>query len=246
MKNLFYSAILVGGAAFFNSCSTTMYVSNAVNAPLLKEKGEVKINATQNDLQVSAALGKNLGIMANGYYQNYTSNNNYQHNGGLGEIGIGYFTTATDNPSLVFEAFAGAGIGNVHKREMFTDQNDNNYMASFNANATRFFIQPDFGYSSKYFDAVFTPRFSFVKYTSLSQQNYTTQQLQDDYLDNSNLTGPVFMFAEPAITLRGGYKFIKLQAQLGLTVNLTGSNIRHKTSFSSLGIVIDIARWYNN
>jgi hypothetical protein len=245
MKNLSYILSIAVTAVFFNSCTTHMYVSNAVNAPLLKEKGEVKINATGNDLQVAAGLGNNFGIMANGYYQTYSDDNNYEHRGGMGELGLGYFTASEDG-HLVFEAFGGAGIGNVYKQKMFTDQNDNDYMGSFKANATKFFVQPDFGYSSKYFDAVFTPRFSFVKYTNFTSTNYPNQELQKDYLDNNRLTNPLFVFAEPAITLRGGYKFVKLQFQYGLTLNIGGNNIRHPDNFSSLGIVIDIAKWYND
>src|ERR1044072_8929111 len=76
--------------ALLSSCATTMYTTNAVNVPLLKEKGEVKINATQNDLQAAIAVSDNIGIMANGYYKNYDGSNNYKHGGSMGELGIGY------------------------------------------------------------------------------------------------------------------------------------------------------------
>ncbi|MBA3682401.1 MAG: hypothetical protein H0W73_14755 [Bacteroidetes bacterium] len=239
---LFSSAAVI---LILNSCTTQMYVSNAVNAPLLKEKGEVHINVTQNDLQVAAALGKNFGVMANGFYMNYKDNStNYKHDGILGEAAIGYFKPYENN--LVFEAFVGAGGGRVSKQQTFTDNNNNSYLANFNANATKFFIQPDIGYKTKYFDAVFSPRFSAVKYTSFDQTNYPEVELHNDYLDNNNLLGPIFMFAEPAVTLRGGYKFVKLQFQYGLTINMTPNDIKHADNFSSLGLVINIAKWYNN
>jgi hypothetical protein len=222
-----------------------MYVSNAINAPMLKERGEVQVTATGHDLQAAVAVAKNVGIMANGYYQNYTSSNNYQHNGMLGEAGIGYFTPLLDN-HFTFETYVGGGAGRVHKQEQFSDQNDNPYMASFNARAAKVFVQPDFGYKSRFFDLIASSRFSFVKYNYFSQSNYTQQQLAEDYLDNNKLTGPVFMFAEPALTVRAGYKFIKLQYQFGLTVNMTANQIRQANNFSSLGLVIDVARWYNS
>lgn len=234
----------IGGLFFFNSCTTQMYVSNTVNAPLLKERGEVQLTATSNDLQAAVAVAKNVGIMANGYYKNYTASNNYKHDGMLGEAAVGYFTPLLDN-HFVFETYVGGGAGRVHKQEQFTDQNDNKYMASFNAKAAKVFIQPDIGYKSRFFDLVASSRFSFVKYNSFTQSNYTQQQLAEDYLDNNNLTGPLFMFAEPALTVRGGYKFIKLQFQYGLTINMTANQIRQSNNFSSLGLVIDIARWYN-
>jgi len=239
---LFLSAGLL---VFLNSCTTQMYVSNSVNAPLLKEKGEVQVNITQNDLQASAALGKNFAVMANGFYMNYKDNNsNYKHDGILGEAALGYFKPYKNN--LVFEAFAGAGGGRISKQQMFTDNNNNSYLAYFNAEATKVFIQPDIGYKTKFFDAVFSSRFSGVKYTSFDQQNYPEVELHNDYLDNNNLLGPLFIFAEPAVTLRGGYKFVKLQFQYGLTINMTPNDIKHADNFSSLGVVINIAKWYNN
>lgn len=244
MKKIILLSSICAGILVFNNCTTQMYVSNTVNAPLLKERGEVQLTATPNDLQAAVAVAKNVGIMANGYYQNYTASNNYQHNGMLGEAGIAYFTPLLDH-HFVFETFIGGGAGKVHKKEMFTDQNDNDYMASFNARAAKLFIQPDIGYKSKFLDVVFSSRFSFVKYRSFSQSNYTQQQLAEDYLDNNNLTNPLFMFAEPALTFRAGYKFIKVQFQYGLTINMTPNEIKQSNNFSSLGLVINIARWYN-
>ena len=246
MKPLYYLLTLASGALLFSACNTTMYVSNAVNAPLLREKGEVKVNATSNDLQVAVAAGNNFGIMANGYYNKYKASNNYEHSGGYGELGLGFFTNTEDDNRFFFEAYGGGGVGSIYKQETYTDQNDVSHNASFHAQAGKIFLQPNFAYSNAFLDVILTPRFSFVKYTGFSQSNYTEEKLREDYLDKDNLTGPVFMFAEPALTVRGGYKYIKLQAQYGLTLNLTGSNIRHPSSFSSLGIVIDIARWYRD
>lgn len=243
MKNLTTLTIIGATTLLVSSCSTQMYVSNAVNAPLLKEKGEVHVALTQNDLQAAVGLGNNFGIMANGFYRNYKTNSNYEHSGLLGEVGIGYFKSLENN--FVFETFVGGGAGRVYKQQEFTGANDVRYIGKFDANAVKGFIQPDFGYKSRFFDAVISSRFSFVKYTSFSPENYPTQELQNDYLDNNNLTGPVFMFAEPALTLRGGYKYVKLQVQLGLTVNVTGSNIKHDDNFSSLGIIFNVGRWYN-
>ncbi len=242
-KLILFSSVCI--LLFLNSCTTQMYVSNAVNAPLLKEKGEVHVNITQNDLQVAAALGKNFGVMANGFYMNYKDNSsNYKHDGILGEAALGYFKPYENN--LVFEAFAGIGGGRVSKQQQFTDSNNNTYIGYFNADATKVFIQPDIGYKTKFFDAVFSPRFSAVKYTSFDQTNYPEVELHNDYLDNNNLLGPLFMFAEPAVTLRGGYKFVKLQFQYGLTINMTPNDIKHANNFSSLGVVINIAKWYSN
>lgn len=227
----------------FSSCSTTMYTTNAVNAPLLKEKGELKVNITQNDLQAAVAVTDKVGIMANGYYNNYNGSNNYKHYGGMGELAIGYLLNSEKN-NLVMETYIGTGLGKIHKQEQFTDVANNTYMANFDANAVKGFIQSNLGYRSKYFDVALTPKFSFVKYTSFNSNNYSQNKLEEDYLDGNRLTTPLYVFAEPAITVRGGYKFIKLQAQYGLTLNLGPHNIRNTADFASLGLVIDLAKWY--
>lgn len=229
---------------YFSSCTTTMYVPNTLNTPLLKERGEVKINVDANNLQVAAGISNHLGIMVNGFYKTYTGNNDYEHKGGLLEAGIGYFKPMENNP-LVFETFAGVGIGKVSKTQQFTNGSES-YTASFNSDATKFFLQPEIGYAGKIVDVAFSPRFSFVKYDNFRSSNYTEEQLKEDYLDNGRLTSPLFVFAEPTITARVGYKWIKLQAQYGLITNIGEGKIKSPDNFSSLGLVIDIAKWYNN
>jgi hypothetical protein len=236
--------IAAAATAMFSSCSTTMYVSNAVNVPLLKEKGEVKINVDQNDLQMSVAVGENLGVMVNGFYKSHTADNNYSHKGQLAEVGVGYFRPL-GHENVIFETYGGIGVGTLSKRENFRAPDNSAYTASFSAQGTKLFLQPSIGYASRYFDVAFTPRFSFVKYTRFNSEYYTDLQLAEDYLDNDRIKDGMFAFAEPAITLRGGYKFIKLQLQYGLTMNMGTKDIRHDNSFSSIGLVLDLAKWYN-
>src|SRR5688500_10546599 len=96
MRRLIYFLLMTATLAVFSSCSTTLYVANTVNAPLLKEKGEIKLNIDQNNIQAAVAVSDHLGIMANGFYRSYEGGNNYEHKGGLGEIGVGYFKTLNE------------------------------------------------------------------------------------------------------------------------------------------------------
>lgn len=226
----------------FTSCSTQMYVPNTINAPLLREKGEVQVTVTQSDLQGAVALNRNFAVMANGFYKNYVGGNNYVHGGLMGEGGVGYYKNLAGN--FVFESFVGAGAGSVYKQQEFRNESDQFYTARFNARAARFFVQPDIGFRTKLLDMVLSSRFVVLKYTRFSPGNYPEAELRANYLDNNNLTGPVFMFAEPAFTCRLGYKYIKLQFQTGATLNLTGNNIKYARSFSSFGVIISVARWY--
>jgi hypothetical protein len=220
-----------------------MYVTNTVNVPLLKERGEVKINIDQTDAQLAVGVGKHWGVMANAFYKKFEKNDNYVNEGTIGEAGFGYFKSYRNN--LALEAYTGFGIGTVDKKETFSNNENNLYWTSFSAQGTRAFIQPSIGYCSKFFDLAFTPRMSFVKYTHFHSYGYTDEQLAAENLDNKRLTKGIYMFGEPAFTVRAGYKFIKVQGQYGLTMNLSPNPINHSSSFASVGLVIDIAKWYN-
>jgi hypothetical protein len=219
-----------------------MYVSNTVNVPLLREKGEVKLNVDQNNAQLTVAVADHWGVMANGFYKSYEAgNNDYSHSGNLGELGFGYFKPVKN---IVLEAYTGLGIGTIEKKQTYYGSDNTVSWASFSAQGTKAFLQPGIGYCGRYFDAAFTPRISFVKYTHFKAYGYTEDQLAEDHLENNKLTNGIYTFAEPAFTVRGGYKFIKLQVQYGLTMNLSPNEIKHPSSFSSIGLVIDIAKWY--
>jgi len=229
--------------ALLSSCSTNLYVPNSVNAPLLKEQGEIKGSIDESNLQLAVAVTDHVGIMANGFYKTYEGEEYYKHYGRLGEIGAGYFSPLKNN--LVFEAYAGGGMGFVSKKVTYTNSDNAEVSNTFSAKGARAFIQPGIGYSNKYFDAAFTPRFTFVKYTHFSAGGFGEDELARDYLDKGRLLKGFYTFAEPAFTVRLGYKYLKLQGQYGLTMKLSGENIRYQSTFGSLGVVLDIAKWYN-
>lgn len=233
--------------AFFgllSSCSTSMYVSNAVNAPLLKEKGEVKASMDQNDVQVAVAVANHIGVMANGFCKIYQGPDGYKHDGRLGELGLGYFKAFKNN--LVFETYAGAGIGLVRKKNTFYSDDSALHIQSFEAQGTKAFFQPGIGYCGRFFEAAFTPRFTYVKYTHFKSLGYSEEELAVDYIDHERILNDYFAFAEPAITLRTGFRFIKVQVQYGLTLDIGPQEIKHPRDFGNIGIVIDIAKWYNS
>ena len=226
------------------SCNTTLYVPNAVNAPLLKEKGELKASIGFNNFQAAFGLTDHVGVIGNAYWNNFkvdaTSNgitSETVNKGNLYEVGIGYFFNISDN--VVFETYAGGGLGKID----FSNDNSRKY---YDVNATKFFIQPALGYVGKYFDLGFTPRFSAVKYNDLNTSGYTQSELDTEFLNKSAVEDKTWMFIEPAITARFGYKFIKLQAQLGFASKLTDGDLKYESKFSSLGISVNLAKWYRD
>ncbi|MCW3101681.1 MAG: hypothetical protein JWO09_121 [Bacteroidetes bacterium] len=230
----------IAAAALFSSCSTNLYVPNTVNAPLLQEKGEIKANFDETDLQVAVAVTDHVGVMANGYYRTYEGKEYFVHEGRMGELGLGYFTPLKNH--LVFETYIGGGMGSVNKKVTYTNYDNAEVTNSFYAKGARAFIQPGIGYSNKYFDAAFTPRVSVVKYSRFTYSGFGEEELARDYLDKGRLLDGYYTFAEPAFTVRLGYKYLKLQAQYGLTMKLSGGDIRYQSTFGSIGVVLDIAK----
>lgn len=242
-RNLIFGIMIIIGL-FASSCNTTLYVPNTVNAPLLKEKGEVKASIGGNNFQAAYGLTNNVGIIGNVFWDKYeeeiTENNttfNTINKGNLYELGIGYFTGISEN--VVFETYAGGGIGRI---DFDNERNGKN----FEVNATKFFIQPAVGYVGKFFDVAFTPRLSAVKYSDLRTSGYTPEELNTEYLNKSDVEDKTWVFAEPALTVRVGYKFVKLQFQTGFVSKLTKGDLKYESKFTNLGVSFNLAKWYRD
>lgn len=220
-------------SALFYSCKT-VYAPNALNVPLFQEKGEVKATLATNNLQVAAAVSEHIGIMANGFVNNYTNHDKSFKNDGKGiEFGLGYFDHTEDR--LTYETYAGMGWYNVRIRE-----SDNAKM--FDANAVKYFVQPAIGWVSPFFEVAISPRFSIVKYAKPEIIGYTPAEQAADYYDIVDKKAHVFV--EPTVILRSGYRFVKVQAQFGRSVRVSSNDIHQDRSIANIGVIFDIAKWY--
>jgi hypothetical protein len=218
------------------TCSSclTVYAPSAVNTPLLQEKGEFKASIANNNLQVSTAVTDHVGVMVNGYLNAHTSEDKTFRNNGKGaELGIGYFAH-TEN-RITYEAYGGAGLYNVRIREA-------NDSKTFDVDATKYFVQPSVGWVNQYFEVVLSPRLSVIKYGSPEIKGYSTQEKVNNYFDTINQKAHAFM--EPTLTVRGGYRFVKLQLQIGHSYKLSKGPINNDTGIGSVGLIFDIGKWY--
>ncbi len=235
MKNKKISVVLIFlftlSAFFFNSCAPA-YTPNVINAPLLNNKKEFQADLaggiSGTDVQLAYAAGKHIGIMVNGSYRDNTSDTttNY-HKHTFIEAGIGYYTTFSKDGH--FEVFGGYGYGNADVRASSIF----NTMVITKATYHRFFVQPDIGFSSEFFDIAFSPRIVVVN-------------MQPEELEFTTITSA---FIEPTGTIRFGYKFLYLTSQAGLSLPIT--KISSETWFEyqpfifSLGIKIKIGKIYD-
>ena len=200
--------------SFFTSCSPEIYNANSLNVPLLAQKGNAKIALSStfarekgggflnNNLQGAYALSDHLGIMVNGMYHNYTrtytplfstTQTTNRHKEGFIEAGLGYYGHVGNNSKWRGEIYGGFGLGKSK------ETNPNNQDAlTLESPYNRLFLQPSFGFVSKYFDAALSVRGSYL---SVGQVNWVGNTLH-----GKTLKGTMW---EPCLTIRAGKDRIK-------------------------------------
>jgi len=100
---------------------------------------------------------------------------------------------------------------------------------------TKFFAQPDFGYRRNHFAIAFSSKISFVNFavrsSTLSQDHYP-----DDYNDiESFKKGKSYVWWEPGILIRGGFK--NLQAFTQVTYSIHDEALPYCNKTFSVGII---------
>lgn len=236
-----------------NSCKSA-YVPNAQNVPLFQEKGEIKVSVSisntetgPTDFQAAYALSDHIGIMVNAKNSkkeesgdvNNINSEHYKEINQVVEAGIGYF--GKTNNYLTYEVYGGAGFTKIGLHGITWNSIDND--SKFDANGLKYFIQPTIGFVSRAFDIGFSTRITGLKFNKYAT-NYSYEDLEKDQLNK--LDAATHLFAEPAISMRSGYKWIKVQIQTGVSIKMTSAPIPYESFFGSIGLVADIGKWYSN
>ena len=254
MKKRHQPIIIVFLLIFLSSCEQYYYIPNSHNVPLFQEKGEIRAWGTLNkkiylnEYQAAYALTNHIGLMSNLFVVPLDKDTPDFNDGGgyLFEAGAGYFTKV--NKHWVFESYAGYGAGNV-QNIYFEDRpygwfgTEYFYTGRTKMNINRAFIQPTFGYSGNYFDCAFSSRFSTIWYTNIRMYDITDEFA---YTSDMNLMRKnIFTQFEPAFTVRAGWKYMKLQAQYGLSINMNHPQFRYAYDNLSCGIYLSFADKYS-
>lgn len=228
MKKLYLPTLIAGlllmNLILFNSCSPA-YIPNSINTPMLSNKGELQLALNSGvsgfDPQVAYAFSDKFGLMVNGSFDNQTndSTDNFHKHIFL-EAGTGYYTKLGDQGR--FEIFGGVGLGKTRGLS-----NGVWWVSTADANLVRFFIQPGIGFTSSFFDVGLATRFAAVN-------------LRQDTLVNTGL------FIEPAITVKAGYKYVKLFLQLGVSFPINSDDIdfAYQPLLISAGLHINLWKEY--
>ena len=233
-------AVIGVGLAIMGGGCKTVYVPNAVNAPLLSQKGELRASLSGNNLQAAYAVSDSVGLIANGFWQKTSGDQNAASGsdgkGHLLELGAGHFRSIGD--LLLFETYAGLGLGAV-EHDNWEQVNGARSDYRFSASAIKAFVQPSLGITRNYFDAVLSTRFVALKPYDTEAVNYPEARLRAD--DLFGLDQHTFGFIEPAVTVRAGYKWVKLFVQYGFSLKINETPLNRDVNFINAGLHVDFA-----
>ena len=242
-KQLIITAVVL--AFTLNSCTHFYYIPNVQNVPLFREKNEFQCTiaagggqeASTAEVQAAYSITNNLALMTN--FMSARGGEQSGNNWGKGnylEGAIGYYRPFDE--FVVAEVYAGLGASNQHHEYGTNDYNNGTADLSF----IKYFVQPSIGLTFRAFDIAVSTRFSRLSFYNID--NKITMDNPDlYYVDTIAKNNTSYLF-EPALTLRGGWKYIKLQLQLSSSMNLSHPNLQFEKSNVSLGLHFTIANRY--
>lgn len=247
MKTQLFAIFYVIGIIMVLQACTVKYVPNVLNTPMFSKAGEVNLASniaiSGFDPQLSASVTDHIGVMLNGSFWNINKNPSDISSAFTShkfmEFGAGYFTK--EDEILRFEVYGGYGLGNFYSQynELQWSPYTNSTFIKSEVDCSRFFVQPGFGISTKYFEMNLASRFSNV--------NFLKDSESESNLKNS-LEGINCYFVEPALTLKGGIENVKVILQCGTSISLNNSyNIftnNNSNMFSFNPLILSIGLQY--
>lgn len=218
MKSIFVLLNVSVLLSFFISCAPA-YTPNIVNTPLFSSKGEIQAaigtGTSGFDPQLAYAITDHIGVMANASFANRSDSANF-HKHSFKELGVGYTIPIGDAGR--FEVYGGGGWGSVDAM-----YHSGIFDGRSNATYNRFFIQPSVGAVTDIFEGAFTPRLVFVN-------------MHNDI--DSLKTNAIDPFIEPTMTVKIGWKYVKMMFQVGLSLPFAEvKNYGNQPFMFSIGLI---------
>lgn len=247
------SLIVVAVSTLFSlsmtSCNRYYYKPNGVNAPLLTDAGQLHLVGAGTpstdadggytqffDFQGAYSPIRHLGIIgqySTYYFEPYTYNfdlgdvSAFAH---FGELGAGgYYAFGEGKFKLVMDAYVGGGLGKLN--------------SDIDLDVRKIFIQPGIGLRSPWLDIAFNWRWSRVAFRNPDWNGRPYHYLvQQHLIDNRGreIHDGGYLFTEPSLTLRGGYKFAKVQMQLALAGAMTTTHWRYNPARFTVGFYFEL------
>jgi hypothetical protein len=244
MKKLMAGILSV--SVFLGGCSHYYYVPNVQNVPLFREKDECRLSAmvaggdetSCAEIQGAYSITKNIGVMANfmSAKGGTTSDKNYGK-GNYFDGAIGYYKPI--NSHQVFEIYGGLGLSNQNHK--YTNEYSGMDNGTSDLSFTKIFLQPSYGITFNSFDIAFSTRICRLSFNTVG--NYIIGNTYEYDELNNIAQNKNYLFLEPAITVRGGWKHVKLQVQAS-TSSYAKSDLPFEDYHLGIGMYITIADRY--
>ena len=199
-----------------------LYLPNQVNAPMLTDKsdlsGNISLGVSNVNLQAAFSPLNNIALMLNyaGGKTSNTDNSSITNSYDFLEFGAGYYRPIAKN--MLFDIYGGYGVGMARTYADVWDA-----ATSVKGKYSRIFIQPSLTISAgDVFDAniAIRPVLIFMEKTT----------------DNDLPTHSSKIFLEPVLTLKYGWKYIKIVNQLGFSRPISNLDYNYNPFILSVGV----------
>jgi hypothetical protein len=236
-----------------SSCAHQYYIPKGPNVPLFTEKNDFRGSISTGsgngyasaDIQAAFAITDHFALISD--YMISNGGNKFENNAKLRyfEGAVGYFKPF--DRFMVFEVFG--GFGKCSQEHAYYSTQFNPFPVSiFDGKSSlsyiSTFLQPSLGATFKAFDVAFTAPFSSLGF-EIEKNSLNSTSTYSDQLKLIDENRHVFLF-DPAITIRGGWKYVKLQLQYVRSYNLTTQDLNFGKSKFSIGLYISISKKNKN
>jgi hypothetical protein len=238
------------------SCTVYQHVPTPINVPVFEKKDQLQVNIggdfKKGYLQMNYSISNAMYLYAESFY--YKSKNSgwldiiSQKEGGQVDsynskniqfkAGLGFYQ---NNDNLFFNFLVGSGLGNLdYEHGLDYGMNNINYKYMLQARNLELFIQPALGFKmDSYFDISFAIRIKQETYYHVWQKHEgDTNHYGEsyDYLFSRPFNN--FQFVEPGLTVRIGFKTVKLQLQGYRSFCLQRDPLKYKNTSANILIGI--------
>ena len=221
------------------SCSRYYYRPTGVSAPLLTSKGDVHgsfshisdddgVNCSYLELAYSPV--KHLGLSAGYNSFNHVvgspdySSGNVSAQGHMTDVAAGYYYAMGHKIKLVGDIYGGYSGGRIS--------------SDVTMNIHRWYLMPGIGVTSKCVELAYNFRLSGVSFSNFDANGYDDYYLASQNLINNGrrIDQGSYLFGDQSLTLRGGYKWVKIQFQSVATNAISGVPWNYKKTSFNIGL----------
>lgn len=255
-----------------NSSRQYYYMQNTHQVPLFKQKKEFRLSAdgswgsetSGSNIQMAGSISDKFALMVS--WQRLRNKNTYTQNGVTDDTwegtcldgAFGYFRNLKNYG--VFEVYGGVGRSAQH--HAYTGDTsyqkvvyfpfwgyDTISQSAFIVRGTadisflKLYIQPQYGLSFRAFDLALSMRISNLYFNSVQNTVHKSYSGFEEVEFFKRIRNHAMM--EPALTIRTGWKFIKLQFQMGRSFLLNPSSFRMEDEHYSLGLTFAYAERFS-